>query len=316
MRDLEMHRANGLSKLNFFRNVTNKNVQVEIKEYNTYAGLLEATHMLTAAFINASMTAGYLTMPEVEGGVTFVDTIISFIAVLIFPIALSLLFPVFLYSVVLEKEEKLIQMMKMNGMKISSYWIVYFVFNLILSFFTNLIFYILGYFLTNMRFFVETDGKLMFVVLLGWSLSQIGMAVFFQTFLNKSRSANIIGYLISIWTSIIGSTLSIGVYQYPLQMPYGLRMFAPFGFVRILYTMLTACSEGRCFGNVGNITEEMTDCIIYLYLNFIFFFVLGTYLFEIVPQEFGVTRSPLFPLKIASNFFKGCFSSRENNKSD
>lgn len=78
---------------------------------------------------------------------------ISFVAVLIFPISLSLLFPVFLYTVVLEKEEKLIQMMKMNGMKISSYWLVYFIFNLILAFLTNGIFIIMGILLTKMRFF-------------------------------------------------------------------------------------------------------------------------------------------------------------------
>ena len=106
-------------------------------------------------------------------------------------------------------------MMKMNGMKISSYWTVYFIFNLVLSLLTNIIFVILGIFLTNMRFFLESDPILLAIVLLGWSLAQIGMAVFFQTFLNKSRSANIIGYLISIWTSMIGSTLCIGVYQYP-----------------------------------------------------------------------------------------------------
>jgi len=79
--------------------------------------------------------------------------VISFVAVLIFPISLSLLFPVFLYTVVLEKEEKLIQMMKMNGMKISSYWLVYFIFNLILAFLTNGIFIIMGILLTKMRFF-------------------------------------------------------------------------------------------------------------------------------------------------------------------
>jgi hypothetical protein len=105
--------------------------------------------------------------------------------------------------------------MKMNGMKISSYWLVYFLFNFALSLLTNLIFVIFGLLLTKMRFFYETDPLLIIVVLVGWSLSQIGMAVFFQTFLNKSRSANIIGYLISIWTSMIGSTLSIGVYQFP-----------------------------------------------------------------------------------------------------
>jgi hypothetical protein len=105
--------------------------------------------------------------------------------------------------------------MKMNGMKISSYWFVYFIFNLILSIITNTIFVIMGRFLTGMRFFTETDPLILIITLLGWSLAQIGMAVFFQTFLNKSRSANIIGYLVSIWTSMIGSTLCIGVYQYP-----------------------------------------------------------------------------------------------------
>lgn len=138
-------------------------------------------------------------------------------------------------------------------MKISSYWTVYFIFNLVLSLLTNIIFVILGIFLTNMRFFLESDPILLAIVLLGWSLAQIGMAVFFQTFLNKSRSANIIGYLISIWTSMIGSTLCIGVYQYPNQLPVGARFFAPFAFTRIIYLMLSGCSEGRCFGNIGNI---------------------------------------------------------------
>ena len=100
------------------------------------------------------MESGYVLMPDIEGGVTFVDTVINFVAALVFPIALSLLFPVFLYTVVLEKEEKLIQMMKMNGMKISSYWFVYFIFNLLLGLITNLIFFLFGYFLLESRFFI------------------------------------------------------------------------------------------------------------------------------------------------------------------
>lgn len=154
-------------------------------------------------------------MPADENGVNFADTVISFVAVLVFPIALSLLFPVFLYTIVLEKEQKLIQMMKMNGMKISNYWLVYFVFNLILSLITNFIFVFLGYFLTEMRFFIETDPLLLIFTLLGWSLAQIGLSVFFQTFLNKSQSANIIGYLISIWLSMISSALCLAAYQFP-----------------------------------------------------------------------------------------------------
>ena len=42
-------------------------------------------------------------MPDLESGTSFVDTVIGFIAVLVFPVSLSLLFPVFIYTVVLEK---------------------------------------------------------------------------------------------------------------------------------------------------------------------------------------------------------------------
>ena len=86
-------------------------------------------------------------------------------------------------------------------------------------------------------------------------LAQIGLAVFFQTFLSSARSANIIGYLISIWTCMIGSTLNIGVYQFPAPYPTGLKMFAPFSFVRIIYLMLTVCSSGECYGDIQTIPD-------------------------------------------------------------
>lgn len=219
VRELDMLRANGISSISY--NKTRKdNGNMEVtSEITPYAGILMVTHWLTQSFIQYTtgkkVESGVFFMPEDESGISFVDTLISFIAVLIFPVSLSLLFPVFLYTVVLEKEEKLIQMMKMNGMKISSYWLVYFIFNFILGLITNIIFIVSGILLTGMRFFYETSPGLIAIVLIGWTLAQIGMAVFFQTFLNKSRSANIIGYLVSIWTSMIGSTLCIGVYQYP-----------------------------------------------------------------------------------------------------
>jgi hypothetical protein len=106
-------------------------------------------------------------------------------------------------------------MMKMNGLKIRYYWLTFFVFNLMLCVITNLIFYLVGTFVLGTPFFVKTSKTLLLIVSLGWSLAQIGMAAFFQTFLNKSMSANIIGYLFSIWTTMIGATLNLGSYQFP-----------------------------------------------------------------------------------------------------
>jgi len=89
-----------------------------------------------------------------------------------------------------------VQMMKMNGMKITNYWLVYFIFNFALCFITIFVFFMLGAFVLRTDFFLKTSLALLILVPIGWALSMIGMAAFFQTFLSKSRSANIIGYIV------------------------------------------------------------------------------------------------------------------------
>jgi hypothetical protein len=38
-------------------------------------------------------------------------------------------------------------------------------------------------------------------------------------FLNKSRTATIIGYLISVWGTIMASTINLAIYPDPLELP-------------------------------------------------------------------------------------------------
>lgn len=71
--------------------------------------------------------------------------LINTVATIIFPLSLSLLLPVFLYLTVLEKEEKLIQMMRMNGMSMLNYWAINFLYNFAISVLTNFVFYLYGY---------------------------------------------------------------------------------------------------------------------------------------------------------------------------
>ena len=141
----------------------------------------------------------------------------------------------------------MVQMMKMNGMKISNYWLVYFIFNFGLCFITILVFFLLGALVLRTDFFLKTSPLLLILVPIGWSLSMIGMAAFFQTFLSKSRSANIIGYIVAIWTMMIGSTLSVGVYQVPSEFPGWLQALPPFAFNRLFYLMLNECSDNNCY---------------------------------------------------------------------
>lgn len=73
------------------------------------------------------------------------EILINTVATIIFPLSLSLLLPVFLYLTVLEKEEKLIQMMRMNGMSMLNYWAINFLYNFAISVLTNFVFYLYGY---------------------------------------------------------------------------------------------------------------------------------------------------------------------------
>lgn len=141
--------------------------------------------------------------------------LINTVATIIFPLSLSLLLPVFLYLTVLEKEERLIQMMRMNGMSMVNYWSINFLYNFAISILTNLVFYLFGYFFLENAFFQQVSLGVIVVVFLGWILSQIGLAMLLQVFLSSSRAANIIGYLVAIWTNLVGATLSIALFQYP-----------------------------------------------------------------------------------------------------
>lgn len=97
-----------------------------------------------------------------------------------------------------------------------SYWFVAIIFYAVLSLVTVGVFYIFGYYVMANTFFLVTSSLVFWTLMFGWVLCQIGMAIFFQVFITSSRAANIIGYLTAIWTNLIGATLSIALYQYPV----------------------------------------------------------------------------------------------------
>ena len=69
---------------------------------------------------------------------------LSLVCVMIIPICMSMALPVFIYQVVLEKETRLIENMKINGMKMANYWLVNFCFNFGFYALTVLLFLIFG----------------------------------------------------------------------------------------------------------------------------------------------------------------------------
>ena len=69
---------------------------------------------------------------------------------------LSMGLPMFMYQVVLEKEMKLVEYMKINGLTMANYWTVMFLFNYGYYLISAVLFYLFGKYILGMLVFKST----------------------------------------------------------------------------------------------------------------------------------------------------------------
>jgi hypothetical protein len=153
----------------------------------------------------------------------------------------------------------------------------------------------------------------MWILLIGWAIAQISMTNFFQIFLKNSKSASIIGYILSIFSTLVGETISMGVYPDPLKMPFVLLLYPPFSLCRIIYIMGIACSSTGCYNSLDSLNEEATHIMFILYGWFLVF-PFSVWLHDKVQQEYGVAQSVAFSTRICQ-FFQWLISKISYNNS-
>lgn len=197
MRLPQYHRNNGITKLQYY----NKNTDSYSNVLNVINGQLWASDLFNKAYFKSFfddvfVMSGVQLMPMNDNDNSEnIQRIINIAGITIYPVAISLLMPLFMYTIVLEKESKLIEIMKINGMKMRNYWLSNFTFNFILYAITMIVFNLIGGVGLSLSLFTKTSPALLFFVYLGWGLCQIGMAFFFQAFLSNARSATSKYYL-------------------------------------------------------------------------------------------------------------------------
>jgi hypothetical protein len=90
--------------------------------------------------------------------------------VLVYPVLLSLSLPMFLYTIVLEKEQRLIQNMKINGLRMLNYWSVNYFFNFCIYTVTMSVYFLFGKFVSRLTFFTDTHPAAILLGFFGWGL--------------------------------------------------------------------------------------------------------------------------------------------------
>ena len=95
-------------------------------------------------FPNVTVVSGINYYPFTTNFERDINRVLSLASATILPVCMCMCLPVFLYTLVLEKETRLTEFMKINGMRMKSYWFVNFFFFLMLFIIQAFVFFIFG----------------------------------------------------------------------------------------------------------------------------------------------------------------------------
>jgi hypothetical protein len=103
-----------------------------------------------------------------------------------------------------------------------------------------------------------------------------------------------------LWTTILAVGLNVTIFDLPSELPIWLLCYPAFNICRIFYILTMSCGYSSCIGSMSEITPELTKCLIILFLSSVVYTFVGIYLYEVIPQQFGVSKNPFFCLNFLS----------------
>jgi len=169
---------------------------------------MEAQYLINSAYIknnfNTTVISGVNYYPFTFDIDDLIERFISMATIIILPVCLCMGYPIFLLAIVNEKEKKLIEIMKINGLKMSNYWIVNYFFDWIFYWICIAVFWFAGTFVLGLRAFTHTGFMVWLVIFNGWGMAQISWAFLTSVFLNRTQTASIVGYCIAVYFMAIG----------------------------------------------------------------------------------------------------------------
>ncbi len=141
----------------------------------------------------------------------------------------------------------------MNGLIMRYYWIVFFIFNFLLSLLSCTILFLAGRYILDITFFTETSSSILFILFVGWSIAQVSLTAFVQIFINNAKTATIIGYLLSIFSGLVSQAICAVIYPYPARLPLGMLMYPPLALARGIYLIGYSCANNsNCYQDISH----------------------------------------------------------------
>ncbi|KAG2382160.1 hypothetical protein C9374_005362 [Naegleria lovaniensis] len=215
-----------------------------------------------------------------------------------FPMILCLLLPSFSFTVVLEKQFKLREMMKLMGMKMRYYWLVTYVFFFLLYCISAALFIIFSL-IFGFRFITQTNPLILFIFFVCWGSTLVSFSFLLSSFVGKTIVATIISYLIVLIGPMVGVILEMQLLTDAPNARYGLLVVFPLQITHFVYAASSSCNNLECLRKTSDIfaNKSIFFSLIYMVGMSVIYFLLSLYFDAVVPQPFGVSRHPLFFLE-------------------
>ena len=217
---------------------------------------------------------------------------------------------IYVYRMVLEKETKAKEGMKIMGLTDGIYFLSYFLQYFVISLFDSLInAAIFRYLFTRIPFLV------FFFIFLLFSLNVFSLAYFCQSFINKAKESLILSMLIYFVMFFLSMLVINDDASY--NMKIGLSIFPPVTIYLGIILLGKFESHFRQFylKDVLYIFTNYSVLIMFIMLIFdlLFYLFLGYYLQNILPHDFGVRKPWYF---ICTKSFWGCKKKRNALKNN
>ena len=233
-------------------------------------------------FPNITVIGGLQILPiSPEDNEINVQKIVGIVTSGIYPISLSLLIPLFMYNIVYEKEKKIFEFLKINGIKMRYYWISNFIFNYIIYLIVAILFFLFEAYIFNINYFAKTSFILVLLTLLGWGIGQIGLSYFFQAFISKEKINTIFSLSILFFISFVTFCFNMALYVIPREAPYILNIFPTFALYRIFHYITFSCGFNGCIPSFDKVSTEIKFALLFLYVGGVLFIILGIFLTNI-----------------------------------
>ncbi|KAL7746288.1 hypothetical protein RI367_008359 [Sorochytrium milnesiophthora] len=213
----------------------------------------------------------------------------SYIGRILYPFGVSFLLPIFVIILVREKEERILVMMRMNGMKSYAYYLTHYI-----HFYTMHIMAVAVFILTGVAFrldfFARTDPGVYILLFFLWGHAQIALAFFFASIFSKSRTALVITFLV-VLLAVVVNTATQNLFTGPAPAFY--MVWPSFAFYRALTLINTASFSTTTppYSMKQLVSgDEVRYAMLALIGDTVLFLLLAGYLSAVLPSQFGVTK--------------------------